>query len=471
MTAAAAFVEPRMPAEKAVVPGGGNDVPLEAVFESARAKEASVGGSSEALALYEHFLGRLLAAEGSTAAASALAIKDAKTVKRVEAAIEAVANLCVATGDAPRLDAFTRSLEAVWERLARAKTARLVRHLLGAFDKVAEGKRACPEERTAVKALQMVLVKDLLQWASRDKRAYLRQSLECRLADLYLENRLYSEALALVGSILRELKQMDDKLTLIEVHLLECRIYFALRNGPKAKAALTAARSNANAVYCPPALQAALDMQSALVHADDADFKTAISYFIEALDSYAAEGDCRGSTALKYMMLCKIMMGQADEIDSLVNGKVGQRYALESDVAAMKAVGDAHKNKSLAQFEAALSAFPEQLGTDAMVHAHFTSLYDDLLQQNLLLIAAPYSRVQIAHVAAQIGLPLPVIEAKLSMMILDKKLKAIIDQNEQCLVLIDEPASDKTLAYSLQAIKSLESVVDSLYRKASLLSS
>lgn len=78
------------------------------------------------------------------------------------------------------------------------------------------------------------------------------------------------------------------------------------------QAALTSARTAANSIYCPPYLQAQLDLQSGILHADDKDYKTGYSYFYETFENLSAQSeDGEGGSALvplKYMLLCKIML-------------------------------------------------------------------------------------------------------------------------------------------------------------------
>lgn len=49
---------------------------------------------------------------------------------------------------------------------------------------------------------------------------------------------------------------------LVEVQLMESQVYYRLGNLQRARAALTSARTTANGIYCPPRLQASLDMLS-----------------------------------------------------------------------------------------------------------------------------------------------------------------------------------------------------------------
>ncbi|PWW74769.1 PCI-domain-containing protein [Tuber magnatum] len=360
------------------------------------------------------------------------------------------------TGELAELIKASRS---IMSSFAKAKTAKIVRQLIDLFTTIPD-----------TLDIQISVTKSCIEWAIQERRSFLRQNLETRLVGFYLQKHSYTEALSLINSLLKELKRLDDKMVLVEVQLLESRAYHALRNIPKSRASLTSARTSANAVYCPPLMQAGLDMQSGILHAEDKDYNTAFSYFIEALDGYSTQDETKKAiAALKYMLLSKIMLNLTDDVHQIMTGKLAIKYA-GRDIEAMKAVARAHSNRSLAEFEKALEAFREELGSDPFIRSHFTALYDTLLEQNLVRVIEPFSRVEIEHVAKLVGLGTPHVEAKLSQMILDKVFSGVLDQGSGCLIVFDEVGRDKSYDAALETIKKLSDVVEVLYtNQASML--
>ena len=140
------------------------------------------------------------------------------------------------------------------------------------------------------------------------------------------------------------MRSLDDKPLLVEINLVESATHHALRNLPKAKASLTSARTAANAIYCPPLLQAQIDVNAGCLHAEEKDFKTAFSYFYEALENFDSmpSSQDRGTDCLKYMLMCKIMTNSPDEVNSIINGKPGMRHQ-GAGLEAMRAVATAHQ--------------------------------------------------------------------------------------------------------------------------------
>ena len=317
---------------------------------------------------------------------------------------------------------------------------------------------------------QIAVTKSCVEWAVSERRGFLRQNLETRLVSLYMQKQSYYEALALINSLLKELKRLDDKLVLVEVQLLESRVYHALGNVSKGRAALTSARTSAASVYTPPLLQAGLDMQSGMLHAEDGDFNTAFSYFIEAMEGYHSQDEEQKATsALQYMLLCKIMLNLGDDVSSLMTSKHAIKYAGKR-LEAMKAVARAHTNRSLEEYEAALTEYRQQLGSDRFITGHLRRLYDNMLEQNLIKVIEPFSRVEIEHVAKMVGLDTAQVERKLSQMILDKVIIGVLDQGAGCLIVYDESERDQGYDAALETIEKLSNVVDVLYtNQASLL--
>ncbi|KAJ7603955.1 hypothetical protein DFH06DRAFT_1114118 [Mycena polygramma] len=371
---------------------------------------------------------------------------------------------------------------------AKAKTAKLIRTLLNHFGTI-------PNSTPT----QIRVLEDNIAWAKKEKRIFLKHSLETRLAAIHLDLHHYRPALTIIEGLLTELKRLDDKLILTEVHLLESKVYRGVGNVTKSKAALTSARTSAASIYTPPPLQSSLDIQSGILHAEEKDYKTAYSYFFEAFESQASAASfapavkrevdgARGADgavptpgtgtdeqidtegkgaleALKYMLLCKVMLNLPEDVHSLLSIKLALKYAQLRDVESMRAIARAHQDRNLADFEKALRDYKDELSSDPTIRSHLAALYDTLLEQNLLRIVEPYSVVELEYVSECVGQGRQAVEAKLSQMILDKVFHGVLDQGRGCLLVFDDTEADTTYATAIDTLQQVGKVVESLYAK------
>jgi 26S proteasome regulatory subunit N6 len=343
---------------------------------------------------------------------------------------------------------------------AKAKTANLIRTLLDYFNSIPDSQNT-----------QITVLKENIDWATAEKRMFLKHSLETRLVSLFIQTSQFKTAIKLIDTLLSELKRLDDKLILTEVHLLESKVYRSIGNLAKSKAALTSSRTAANSIYCPPNLQAMLDLQSGVLHAEDKDYTTAYSYFFETFENLENQATPGGDNeeslkALKYMLLCKIMLNLPEDVTSLLSLKLAVKYAQLRSIESMRAVARAHQNRSLIDFEKALRDYQAELSSDPTIRSHLAALYDTLLEQNLLRIVEPYSVVDLEFVAKSVGQGRQAVETKLSQMILDKVLYGVLDQGRGCLLVFERPEEDQTYSAAVETLEQVGKVVESLYAKS-----
>jgi len=339
--------------------------------------------------------------------------------------------------------------------VSKAKAAKMVRTLIDLYLDM--------EARTGV---EIQLCKDCIEWATNEKRIFLRQNLQARLVELYFTFNQYQDGIDLASKLLDELKKVDDKSLLVEVFLHESRIYHALGNISKARASLTSARTTVTTIYCPPKLQAQLDLQSGIIHAsEEKDFKTAYSYFYEAFEGFDSVTSPHALRALKYMLLCKIIMNQADEVKSIVSGKLALKYN-GRDVDALKNIATAYHEKQLLVYKKHVEEYKDVFESDPVMVHHLKKLYEKLMEQNLCRVVQPYSTVHVSKVAELIKLPEADVEKKLSQMILDRLLRGTIDQGSGVLELFQTDDKDKTYEAVLETIQNLEKVMTCLYEKS-----
>jgi len=372
-----------------------------------------------------------------------------------EAAILKLGEVLAENNKTQELLQLLQEIRPLFVSFNKAKTAKIVRALIDLSSKIPNSEE-----------LQIRLCEDSIQWCRDEKRTFLRQRLETKLAQLYCDSQRYKDALDTISPLLKEVKKLDDKLQLVEIQLIESKVYAKLENIPRSKASLTASRSCANAIYCPPVLQAEIDMMSGILNSEEKDYRTAYSYFYEAHEGFNSVEDSRALFALKNMLLSKIMCNRPEDVYILISSKAGTKYT-GPQIEAMRCVAHALQMRSLHEFQQALNNFKQEIEGDPVVIRHVQALYDTMLEQHLIRIIEPFSKVELSHVAELIELPLEVVTGKLSQMILDKKFEGTLDQGIGCLIVYDEPPTSKLYESSLKYLDSLNLVMDSLFEKAS----
>lgn len=385
-----------------------------------------------------------------------------KRKNELESCLIELGHLYVTTNEKAKLREFIPRSTDYMMQFAKSKTAKVLKALIEDFEQV-------PDSYDD----QIYVCQKSIEFAKKEKRVFLQHSLSIKLATLYYLKKQYKDSLDLNKELLREFKKLDDKPSLVDVHLLDSKVYHKLRNLAKAKASLTAARTAANSIYCPTATVAELDLMSGILHCEDKDYKTAYSYFFESFENFhnlsTHTSYDKACLVLKYMLLSKIMLNLIDEVKTILNAKYTKETYQSRGIDALKEVAKAYNERSLLDFNAALRQYKEEIMGDDLIRSHFNALYDTLLESNLCKIIEPFECVEISHISKMIGLDPQQIEGKLSQMILDKVFFGVLDQGNGWLYIYDSPHQDATYDCALELIGQLDTVVDQLYEKASVL--
>ena len=113
-----------------------------------------------------------------------------------------------------------------------------------------------------------------------------------------------------------------------------------------------------------------------------------------------------------------------------------------------------------------VNIYATELKTNDLIKHHLELLYEKMLESNLLRIINPFSCVEIAHVAKLIKLPQPLVEKKLSQMILDHKFSGILDQGRGHLLVYESTPEDANYTHGMEVIANMGLVTDALSSRA-----
>lgn len=302
------------------------------------------------------------------------------------------------------------------------------------------------EKSGADRGFMLELYSALVDWADKNKRQMLKHDLEMRKAEALLALQRYTECLELIASATKVLRRADDKIGLVKIYYLESRVYYQLKNPAKAKSMLTLARSTSTMVYCPPEMQANMDLLNGIYLADERDYKTACSYIIEALEGFnltnAGKGKGKGKSeeaagkavaCARYLIMIKILQNKTEEAGALLEHKLVSRHREDEGVRMLEQINEAVADRNLRRCNDIIHRHLGVIEKDPFMINHLMHLCDNLIDSNIVKIIEPYSEINVQYIGDILGFDEATIENRLRRMILDGRIPGSLDQETKCL--------------------------------------
>jgi 26S proteasome regulatory subunit N6 len=161
-------------------------------------------------------------------------------VKMKEDSIMRLGAIYSKRGEVDHLQALFLAIRPFFVVIPKSRTAKIVRALIDLIiaapeltalhEKNLAAAKAAGAHAVAPVSIQVTVCIDAITWCQTEKRTFLKQRIQSRLAALYVKLRQYADALPLIARLIKEVKKFDDKLLLVEVFLIESRAQLHLQN-------------------------------------------------------------------------------------------------------------------------------------------------------------------------------------------------------------------------------------------------
>jgi len=252
-----------------------------------------------------------------------------------------------------------------------------------------------------------------------------------KLAKLYLDKKDYN----LLTSKVREIHkacQKDDgtddpgKGTYsLEAYALEIQMFAEMKNNKRLKALYQKALTVRSAVPHPK-VQGIIRECGGKMHMSEENWKEAQSDFFESFKNYDEAGSIQRIQVLKYLVLTTMLM------KSTINPFDSQEtkpYKNDPRISVMTDLVDAYQRDDILRYESILRDNQDLLA-DQFIAENIDEVSRNMRTKAVQKLIAPYSRFTLAFVAKSIKVSVNEVADILGVLIIDKKLKAKINQDD-----------------------------------------
>ncbi|CAO2657249.1 Nn.00g033750.m01.CDS01 [Neocucurbitaria sp. VM-36] len=343
-----------------------------------------------------------------------------------------------------KLARYDQAVEHYKELLTYVKSAvtrnyseKSINNMLDFIEKAAEDAEAyrCMEKFYA-------LTLDIFQ-STNNERLWLKTNI--KLARLWLDRKDYRQ----LTEKLRELHKACQKdgtddpskgTYSLEVYSLEILMYAETRNNKRLKV-----------LY-----QKALKVKSAVPHPKIMEnWKGAQSDFFESFKNYDEAGSLQRIQVLKYLVLATMLSGSdINPFDS----QETKPYQNDPRISTMTDLVNAYQREDIHEYEKILQSNKDLL-QDPFIAENIDEVTRNVRTKAVVKLVAPYTRFTLAFISKQLKISLPEVQEIVGFLIVDKRLRGKINQQNGTVEIESSTDMDR-----VQAMKEWSAAIGSLWQ-------
>jgi COP9 signalosome complex subunit 2 len=360
------------------------------------------------------------------------------------------ASWCVLTSKAA--EHYAELLTYVKSAVTRNYSEKSINNILDYIEKGSEDDRArhCMEEFYS-KTLESFQ-------STNNERLWLKTNI--KLAKLFLDRKDY-------GAITKKLRELhkaceredgsDDpsKGTYsLEIYALEIQMYAETKNNKQLKRLYERALKVRSAVPHPK-IMGIIRECGGKMHMSEENWKDAQSDFFESFRNYDEAGSLQRIQVLKYLVLTTMLM--KSDINPFESQET-KPYKNDPRIAAMTDLVDAYQRDDIHQYESVLNN-NKDLMSDPFIAENIDEVTRNMRTKAVLKLIAPYTRFNLAFIGKALKIPVSEVQDILGFLIVDKKVKGKINQQDGTVEIEDNSDAER-----LRAMQEWTSAIGSLCR-------
>ncbi|GAA5839461.1 hypothetical protein JCM11251_002732 [Rhodosporidiobolus azoricus] len=264
------------------------------------------------------------------------------------------------------------------------------------------------------------------------KNERLSTKTNLKLAKLWLDRHEYTRLNKILKELHAQCAPTDDGAdvdsskgtTQMEVYALEIQMYGEMQDNKKLREIYEKSLRVRSAIPH-PRIQGVIRECGGKMYMSEKDWTKAQVDFFEAFKAYDEAGSPQRIQVLKYLVLAHMLTeSEIDPFDS----QETKPYKNDREIAAMQNLVQAYQRRDVHEAEKILKNNRETIMDDPFIRGYIDDVLRSLRTQWILEIIKPYTRVEIAYLARQLGIPSEQVEEIVVALILDEKIQGRIDQ-------------------------------------------